>query len=246
MRWILCFMLSWASNSAVRAADDESDPYPHVRRHGQFVAELQSALERSDPAAVALLTDFPLRVNTPDRTQYLIPDERALQRYFASAFPPELRARIRTIRDVAPERVGGEDFMLAHGLLWLTIIEHDDGPRFRLKTVNVPGREEPHWPTLAMVCETPKHRIIIDLISAEQSRYRSWNLPRALTEKPDLELKGQRTSEGTGACQHPQHVFESGKTRITAIQGGCRKNEWPANTIVVEIDAVEVNAWGCL
>lgn len=239
------FVVVLAMATTASAQEDELDPYPHVQRYRQFVADLKSALQHSDPAAVALLTEFPLRVNAPGRVQFLIPDESSLQAHFEKVFPREARERVEAMRSEVPERVG-EQFLLDHGLLWIEIVEHNAGPRFRLTTVNVPGSDTPIWPRLEMVCETPRHRIIIDQFSVEQSRYRAWNLPRALTEKPDLELKGLSTFEGTGACQHPVHIFERGDTRITASQGGCREDEWPANTIDVEIDGKQVNSWACL
>lgn len=242
MRLLLTLGLLLSATMAVA----EDDPYPHVQRYQSFVSELRLALERADPAAVALLTRFPLAVNLPGQTSLEIPNARTLQARFAEVFTPALRQSVQTAELEAPERLGGEQFLLANGLLWAEIVEHENGPRFRLAVVNVPGEApEPSYPLLKMVCETPKHRIIIDQTGAEQSRYRSWNLPRALSDKPDLEMTGVSSSEGTGPCRHPVHTFERGDTRITVSEGGCRPDEWPENNVVVEVKGKLAGEWGC-
>lgn len=239
MRLLLtvCLLLS----AALAVAED--DPYPHVQRYQVFASDLKLALERADPAAVALLTQFPLTVNLPGQTSLSIPNARTLQARFGEVFPAALRQRVQGV-DLVPDPMG-ERFMLANGLLWAEIVEHGNGPRFRLSTVNVPGDAAAAWPQLLMVCETPKHRIIIEQTGEEQSRYRSWNLPRALTEKPDLEMSGVSSYEGTGECRHPVHTFERGDTRIVVSAGGCREDEWPENDVVVEVKGKVAGEWGC-
>lgn len=236
---MLCLLLS------ATLATAEEDPYPHVQRYKVFASDLKLALERADPAAVALLTQFPLTVNLPGRSSIGIQDASTLQARFAEVFTPGLRKHVLEAEMQAPERLGGENFMLADGLLWAEIVEHGHGPRFRLTVVNVPGEAAAAWPQLKMVCETPKHRIIIEQTGEEQSRYRSWNLPRALTEKPDLEMTGVSSYEGTGACSHPVHTFERGDTRIVVSEGGCREDDWPENDVVVEVKGKLAGEWGC-
>lgn len=241
MRLLLTVCLVLSATHAIA----EDDPYPHVQRYKVFASDLKLALQRADPAAVALLTQFPLRVNLPGSTRIGIENASTLQSRFAEVFTPALRKRVLESAMQAPERLGGESFMLADGLLWAEIVEHEHGPRFRLIVVNVPGEKATTWPQLKMVCETPKHRIIIEQISDEQSRYRSWNLPRALTETPDLELTGVSSHEGSGPCVHPIHTFERGDTRIFVSEGGCRKHHWPENSVTVELKGELAAEWGC-
>ena len=240
MRWLAICALLWMPQLALAAEDAEA------QRYLDFVAELKLALKRGDPAAVALLVQFPLQVNQPGETHLEIADARTLQARFAEVFTPELRQRVQSAELESPERIGGDDYLIADGLLWAGIVEHQHGPRFRLRTVNVPGEAAaPVYPLLQMVCETPKHRIIVEQTGAEQSRYRAWNLPRALTEKPDLEMVGTSSIEGSGPCAHPLHTFERGDTRIVVSDGGCREDDWPERSVLVEVKGKVAGEWGC-
>ncbi len=58
----------------------------------RFNAELRSALERSDPAAMAFLVGFPLSVNT-SKGQLLIPDAESLDGHYSEIFTQEVAAK---------------------------------------------------------------------------------------------------------------------------------------------------------
>jgi len=61
-------------------------------------------------------------------------------------------------------------------------------------------------------CKTEKHTIQIDKIGVDTYKYRSWNNPKTVNEKPDMELSTKDVSVvGTGACRHNEYRFKTGK-----------------------------------
>ncbi|QXW31446.1 hypothetical protein KXJ75_11025 [Aeromonas sanarellii] len=96
-------------------------------------------------------------------------------------------------------------------------------------------------------CETAKHRILIDSTDNKSYRYRSWNKPKAISEKPDVELTDQRAwrPQGSGACSYTAWDFSRGNVNYLVFEpGGC--GEAPASgepedhgELVVMIDDVE-------
>lgn len=89
MRWLAICALLWMPPLAVAAEDAEA------QRYLDFVAELKLALKRGDPAAVALLVQFPLQVNQPGETHLEIADARTLQARFAEVFTPSCASACR-------------------------------------------------------------------------------------------------------------------------------------------------------
>lgn len=96
-------------------------------------------------------------------------------------------------------------------------------------------------------CETAKHRIFIDSTDNNSYRYRSWNKPKAISEKPDVELIDQRAwrPQGTGVCSYTAWDFSRGNVNYLVFEpSGC--GEAPASgepedhgELVVMIDDVE-------
>jgi hypothetical protein len=67
--------------------------------------------------------------------------------------------------------------------------------------------------------------VIIDSV-AETPRYRSWRKPRAIAEKPDLEIaRGVQESEGTTPCAHSIWTFRNGDTSYTVSELGCSEGD---------------------
>ncbi len=101
-------------------------------------------------------------------------------------------------------------------------------------------------------CKTSKHTIIISEISDDhQARYRSWNLPKKTTEKPDLEIKkGKWDYEGTGICGSRVFKFKSGNVEYIASDGShCLSPEAPENAVGfvdVEINGQSKNTYWCI
>lgn len=80
------------------------------------------------------------------------------------------------------------------------------------------GEEDSSAPALVSqtgVCETAKHHIVLDTSNPNSIIYRSWNKPKALTEKPDMEvLNGKVVVEGSGKCQYKEFRFNKGKVEF--------------------------------
>jgi hypothetical protein len=77
--------------------------------------------------------------------------------------------------------------------------------------------------TINYICQTQTHRIVVDRVAGGVLRYRSWNKPRSITERPDLEIrKGEGTFEGTDVCAFPVYTFKNGTT-VYRVDGdlGC-------------------------
>jgi hypothetical protein len=95
---------------------------------------------------------------------------------------------------------------------------------------------------LEFVCETDKHRIIVDASATGVGRYRAWNKPRPLTQKPDLELlNGKWSSEGSGPCRYDLFTFTNGKTQyeIGELPGcGAGDADSPPQSAIGQLEVV--------
>jgi hypothetical protein len=112
------------------------------------------------------------------------------------------------------------------GSVWVNRQTDSAGSRYLVETINLPGYDGsrylgPH-PHVQFVCETSKHRVIVDSVPDAGLRYRAWNNPNSLTGKPDFEIaKGTVQSEGTGPCRHSIWTFATGPTGYSVQELGC-------------------------
>ena len=67
-------------------------------------------------------------------------------------------------------------------------------------------------------CATEKHTIVISEPSKGTYRYRSWNKPKAISDKPDMDLKST-SLETSGSCQR-YYKFKTGKVEFEVT------NQW--------------------
>jgi hypothetical protein len=182
----------------------------------RFDAELRSALEKNDPAALAFLIGFPLRVNT-SKGQLLIPDAESLAGHYSEIFTPGVRSEV--LATVTDDYICRYDEGLGYkrGIIWVST----DGHRFTLGTVNLRDQQaESKEPALIFACETKTHRIAIDELEGGGFRYRSWNKPKSLSTAPDLDLaQGKQEYEGSGVCAHSVYTFTSGQA-VYQVEGG--------------------------
>lgn len=84
------------------------------------------------------------------------------------------------------------------------------------------------------ICNTEKHRIIVAKQAENVYRYRSWNLPKTLTDKPDMELLQEKvlTTEGSGTCKHSQYTFNTGNAQFIIDNNlGCTETDPPKNAV---------------
>ncbi|WP_143136761.1 hypothetical protein [Burkholderia ubonensis] len=88
---------------------------------------------------------------------------------------------------------------------------------------------------IVQTCKTPKHTVIVDQISQNKHRYRAWNRPKNIQEKPDLELtSGTSGAMGSGACDIEIYPFKKGTLEINVNKGvSCSESasEVPENLI---------------
>ena len=190
-----------------------------------FDAALHAAIERRDASALAPLVQFPLRLNHADGKHASLESAAALSSRFDQAFGPTVRA------SVAGQKVdalfcNADGVMYGDGAVWVNRIDAGHGPQFRVTAVNVPGDSSAQSVSAAdakplLACGTDKFHIVIDGAGASP-RYRSWNKPHALPERPAVELEGTTEVEGTGSCAHRLWRFHSGRVEYVVSEPGCR------------------------
>lgn len=185
-----------------------------------FDRELRAAVTARDPAAVALLARFPLRVNT-GHGSYSLNDPAILQARFQEVFSPAVR---RAILDQKPAEVfcNYTGVMYGSGQVWVNTGKYG----YAIQAINLTGgassdAARPDY-EVAFVCRAEKHRIVIDVSPAGVPRYRAWNRPHATTEKPDLEVAaGKKDYEGAGPCAAAIWTFHGGGTTYSVEEAGC-------------------------
>lgn len=228
-----------------RAVIDADDATPFVR----FDHDFRSALARHDVAAIALLTQFPLRVNFPNDDVVMLANPGTLQNQFDRVFTPALREAVskQAVGDLICKYSDGMGY--AHGGVWAHPAGAND-KQLRIVTVNVPGGSlhPPRVGAIDLACSTKQFRIVIDAAATPKTwRYRVWNLPRSLNEKPDLELTGTRDIEGTSPCTGRIWRFKNAKAEYELSEPGCGQDESPKNAVAllnVSIDGKEqLNDW---
>jgi hypothetical protein len=183
-----------------------------------FDKELRDARSRQDPGIAALLVRYPLRVND-GRGSWSVPDARSLEGHFQEIFPTAIRSAVldQRPRDLACSYMG---VMYGNGAVWVNR-QVGVGAPYLVETVNLPSNAPAG--KLALVCETSRHRVIVDNGADGAPRYRAWNKPHSLTDRPDLEIaKGTEQSEGTGPCRHSIWTFTAGATSYVVQELGCQ------------------------
>jgi hypothetical protein len=191
-----------------------------------FDKELRDALTRQDAGMMALLVRYPLRIND-DRGSWYIDDAPTLQRRFQDIFPPAVRAAVLD-RRVDKVNCSYRGIMYGDGTVWVNpTVQSDPKPvteRYLVETINPRSQGTIPDPAnkIEFVCETSTHRVIVDLGAGGAPRYRDWDKPRSLLEKPDLEIgAGHKSVEGTGSCTYSIWTFNSGGAKIEIQTLGC-------------------------
>lgn len=217
----------------------------------RFHNELRTAIARRDIAATALLVRFPLRINFSDGSTISLDNVKALQTRFAEVFPSSVRTVIinQKLNDII---CGYEGIMYGRGHVWIEAVDTRGKGRYRVSTINVPaagnhGRLK-EVVGLQFVCDTESYRIVIDTNSSGLLRYRAWNHPRAVTDKPDTEIApGTESGEGTGGCARRIWKFKKGATGFNIGELGCTDGSEPKGTTgeleVLLGDQVQQRSW---
>jgi hypothetical protein len=179
-----------------------------------FDRELRAALIRQDTLALAFLVRFPLRVNAVGGA-YSLDDAQALQTHFQEVFSPSLR---KAILEQPIDQIGCniEGVMYGPGVIWVNATKRG----YAIEVVNS-EETSPAFPNglpqTKYICQTQTHRVVVDSLADGALRYRAWNKPRAISEKPDLEILGGKDSfEGSDICAYPIWTFKNGQTTYRA------------------------------
>lgn len=195
----------------------------------KFDNELRDAITTADVARIALLVEYPLRVNDGAGSFY-IHDPASLQGHFGEIFTPAVRKAILQ-QHVDAEDCGEYTMMYGSGNVWVTLYERG----YRISSINASTRREQSKALVEFACRTDVSRMVVDSQASGSSRLRGWNIGRLLTQKPDIELiGGKKEIEGTGSCTHAVWTFRSGATEFHLSEGrACYpdSNEPPADAL---------------
>ena len=200
-----------------------------------FDDELRAVLASEDASALALLVRFPLDVNFPDGARMSLRDPATLQLRLREVFTPLLRTAVMNQK---PQTVfcNTAGIMYGRGELWVEIFGQGKAAHFAVYSVNVPspgdktpsGIQDSPVSGVVFTCNADKHRIIVDVGKTGDLRYRSWNKPRSVKEKPDMVVAAGRTDvEGTAPCTHSIWTFKRGSTTFVVSELGCTEGKPP-------------------
>jgi hypothetical protein len=108
-------------------------------------------------------------------------------------------------------------------------------------------------PALAdrFVCDTNRHHVVIDQDVDGSPRYRAWNKPHPLNQKPDVEIRrGTEETAGTDPCVNTTWTFKRGTVEYSVSDSAaCTDGKPPpaaSGFIVVEIDSQFADRYWCV
>jgi hypothetical protein len=188
-----------------------------------FDATLRVALEKRDFAALSLLIEFPLRVNYKSGPIAIL-NPTALQSRFGQVFTPNVRKTVleQKPKDLMCLPMGGVGY--GRGDLWIDVVNKAPNARYAIQSVSpdpIEGKDDISE-GVVFVCNAAQHKIAVDYTRTTGFRYRSWNIPRLVTDQPDLTLlKGDAKIEGTGPCASHIRTFRQGDTEYSVGELGC-------------------------
>lgn len=216
-----------------------------------FTADVQRAVASGDPAQIAALAYFPIRVNSRDSRYHqvrtlVIRNANELATHAAAFATAKFRKRVRQTGPgdliCPPGEIG-----FADGVLWARVV---DG-RLLITTIN---NDEFTWPGMAagelLRCRTSDRLIVIDR-PRHRLRWRAWKTGRSFVAKPDeIDEHGREKVEGTGACTHRIWTFILGKKRYAVWpEEGCSDNQTPpgrVGQVLLEKGEAVVRSWDCM
>ncbi len=211
-----------------------------------FDGELRAALASDDPTYLTLLASYPLRVNDNGGT-INIRNATTLYNMSETVFPEALRNQVLNT-DLADVICNSSGIGYGSGRLWIKFRRDGDGGRFEIRSVNLPRVQGESSTSIEFVCRTSEFRSVVDRGFDGALRLRSWNVPRLVSEAPDLELfSGRQDSEGTSVCAHRIFSFEDEDTTYSMRELGCSAAPPPENsvgTVSIRMGGTEVaSAW---
>lgn len=194
--------------------DAKASEAKHFLTFEQFDKELREALSKQDVVALSFLVKWPLRVNDGGGT-FSIDDATALKSQFQEIFIPAVRKEI--LSDPMDEPgCGPFGVGYARGVIWVNASDRG----YAIEAVNrdavPPYQGKWKLPRVIYVCQTERHRVVVDTALGGAFRYRAWNKPHPVTGKPDLEIvDGKGSFEGSNVCAIPVWTFKSGTATYT-------------------------------
>lgn len=208
-----------------------------------FDKDLRGALKTGDVGKVSLLLKYPFRVNDA-LGSYFLHDAAGLSGRFERIFTAAVRNAVLNSR---PETVWCTYAGIAYGngVVWV----NPKGQSYAIETVNVPDHQKPSYAGVAFACDAEKHRVIVDHGPDGKFRYRAWNKPRLLLDKPDLEISdGKQTFEGSGPCAYAIWQFRSGSAEFKIEETGHCDPDVPngaSGRLIVSMPEKADVAWWC-
>lgn len=219
----------------------------NVKAFLAFDADLRAALAKGDAGAVAMLIEYPLRVNEAPSSGYSINDPGALFRHFHEVFPPEV-VRMVTGQHASELFCNDSGVMYGNGEVHVNVIKSGFGVGvIDLRWPFVSARDTPLAPVF--VCRTDRQSVLVEQRPNRSVRYRSWNAGHSILDKPDLEIaSGIGEVEGTGWCAHSEWTFKNANATYTVSELGCfpDSNEPPERArgqLSVAIEGQKEDTW---
>lgn len=183
-----------------------------------FDNELRDAIRSNDVARIALLADYPLRIND-EKGSFYIHDAASLQSRYKEIFTPAVQRAILQ-QPAGPDACGTYTFGYGNGEVWVN--QYARG--YAISSINIltgKARQKNLANRVEFVCRTDVNRIVVDTQTDGTLRLRAWNKETLLWQAPDTEIKdGKKTIEGTGVCVHSVWTFSSGTTEFELSGGG--------------------------
>lgn len=99
-------------------------------------------------------------------------------------------------------------------------------------------------------CKTEKYLVKVSKVYAGIYKYQAWYVPKASTDKPDIEIsqKDAYTTEGTGPCFTRYYNFKKGNDQYSISNNvNCIKDKPPASArgelVVKRENQVKAHFW---
>jgi hypothetical protein len=213
-----------------------------------FDQELRDAFRTQDAARVAKLVKFPLIVYSNGGSIYL---NSATSVTFGNVsfkviFSPAIR---RAVRNQNPQTIWCDERGIMYGSgVRVISTRRGNAIEYAIEAIYLPSDSKPQ--EVKFACETKKRRVIVDIGTDGEPRYRVWDKPHILTEKPDLELSDGRVDcEGTNPCTYCYWTFANETAEyVISQQSKCYEDTHPPpkgakGTVDVSVSGKESSSW---
>ncbi|WP_368229503.1 hypothetical protein [Aeromonas sp. R10-1] len=229
---------------------------------GEFIyfdSDLRKALESSSLDQLSTMIKYPLRITGTEWGAIAITNPNSLRDNYSRIFTKEV---VNAILKTNPNGIvsssdgihysDGNNSNASVGVIALYV---DKKLAYKIGSINLPlTAERKHSKDetgITYQCETKKHMILIDSMPNNLYRYRSWNKPRKITEKPDVEIKDPKAwrPQGTGACSYTLWDFSRGNISYQIDEGSpCGEQSIPdkKGSVRVYIGGAEKLSLPCL